>query len=137
MQSQKDGKGNVLNVYLKDCWVVLVDNKSENVVTLYKVDLGCGDDFNNQYVSKLLEKLTASKENLAGTQLEVNIESATYKEMLSEAQSQIREYKSFIKNLEEMCTAYQTILDNNTVKVSQANRAVADVVNTLIGKKEF
>ena len=28
-QSQKDGKGNVLDVYLKDAWVVLVDNKSE------------------------------------------------------------------------------------------------------------
>lgn len=137
MQSQKDGKGNVLNVYLKDCWVVLVDNKSEVVVTLYKVDLGCGDDFNNQYISKLLDKLNDSKEKLAVTQLEVNIESSTYREMLSDAQAQINEYKYFIKNLEEMCSAYQTILDNNTVKISQANRVVADVINTIVGKKEF
>ena len=42
-----------------------------------------------------------------------------------------------IKNLENMCEGYQTIIDNNRVKVSQANMEVVDVLNTLIGKKEF
>lgn len=136
-QSQKDGKGKVLSVYLKDCWVLLVDTASENIVTLYKVDLGCGDDFNKQYILKMLEKLNDSKENLTNVQLEVNKESAMYQELLDEAQSQISEYNTFINNLEEICKAYKTIIDNNVVKVSQANRAVAEVVNILIGKKEF
>ena len=62
-QSQKDGKGKAIDVYLKDSWVVLVDGKSELVVTLYKIDLGCGDDFNSQYINRMLEKLSKSKEN--------------------------------------------------------------------------
>ena len=136
-QSQKDGKGNVLNVFLKDCWIVLVDIKSEVVVTLYKIDLGCGDEFNLQYVSKMMEKLNQNKDNLVSVQLEVEAESITYKELIDDAQSQIFEYKSMIKNLEEMCNGYQTIIDNNRVKVSQANIEVIDVLNTLIGKKEF
>jgi hypothetical protein len=136
-QTQKDSKGNVIDVYLKNCWCVLVDNKTRNVVTLYKIDLGCGDEFNQQYISKMMDKLNESKEYLDLTSREVEAESLMYKEMIAQNQCQINEYKGMIKNLEELCNAYQTIINNNIIKVSQANRGVAEVVNTLIGKKEF
>ena len=42
-----------------------------------------------------------------------------------------------IKNLEEMAAGYQSIIDNNVVKITQANMAVTDTLNTLIGKREF
>lgn len=136
-QSQKDGKGNVLNVYLKDCWIVLVDIKAEVVVTLYKIDLGCGDDFNLQYISKMREKLDEKKKQLEDAQTEVSTISNVYKEMIDENNSQINEFKSMIKNLESLNEAYKSIIDNNTVKVSNANREVAEVINTLCAKKEF
>lgn len=56
-QNRKDGKGNIIDVYLKDTWVILVDSKNLNIITLYKIDLGCGDDFNNEYILKMLAKL--------------------------------------------------------------------------------
>lgn len=136
-QSQKDGKGKVLNVYLKDTWVLLVDTSNDTLVTIFKIDLGCGDEFNMQYINKMLEQINQSKENLAATQLDVTKESAMYKEMQDECKAQINEYKAIIKNLEELCSGYQYIIDNNNVKVSQANREVADIVNKLINKKEF
>ena len=136
-QSQKDGKGKVINVYLKDTWCILVDVVAGIVVTVYKIDLGCGDEFNLQYISKMMEKLNQNKENLVSTQLEVEAEAITYKQLIDDAQAQINQYKSMIKNLEEMCNGYQTIIENNRVKVSQANMEVVDVLNTLIGKKEF
>lgn len=136
-QSQKDGKGNVVSVYLKDTWVILVDTKNENVITLYRVDLGCGDDFNNQYVSKMMDKLNESKDALMTTKIEVETESNMYKDMIADAQVQINQYKGFIKNLEELCNSYQGIINNNIIKVSQANRGVAEIVNTLINKREF
>lgn len=136
-QSQKDGKGNVIDVYLKDCWVVLVDKQSKNVVTLYKIDLGFDEDFNKLYVSKMLEKLNTYKEVLENTKQQVQTESNTYREMITDAETQIKEYRTMIKNLEELCVGYKTIVDNNNVKVAQANKDVAEVVNTLIGKREF
>ena len=136
-QSQKDGKGNVLNVYLKDCWVVLVDNKSEIVVTLFKIDLGLGDEFNKTYVSKMMDKINDSKKELEDVQLEVLKESNMYREMIDSTEAQINEYKAMIKNLEELSNGYSMIISNNNVKISQANRKVADCVNTLINKKEF
>lgn len=136
-QSQKDGKGNVLNVYLKDCWVVLVDIRAEVVVTLYKIDLGLDEEFNKAYISKMMEKLNGCKKVLEDTQLELQIESNTYRELINDTEAQINEYKSMIKNLEELCSGYKTILENNNVKITQANRDVAECVNLLIGKKEF
>lgn len=136
-QSQKDGKGKVVDVYLKDCWIILVDGKSCTVITLYKIDLGLDDDFNKAYISKMMEKLNANKENLESVQKEVQVESNTYRKMIDDAEIQIKEYRGMIKNLEELCAAYKTIIDNNNVKVIQANKDVADVLNTLINKKEF
>lgn len=136
-QSQKDGKGNVIDVYLKDCWVVLVDNRAKNVVTLYKIDLGLDEEFNKAYVSKMLEKLNSYKEVLENTKQQVQAESNMYREMLADAETQIKEYRTMIKNLEELSVGYKTIVDNNNVKVAQANKDVADVMNTMIGKREF
>lgn len=136
-QSQKDGKGNIIDVYLKDCWVVLADNKTKNVITLYKVDLGLDDEFNKAYISKMMEKLNSYKEVLENTKQQIQNESNIYKEMIDDAEIQIKEYRTMIKNLEELCIGYKSIIDNNCVKLSQANKDVTDIVNTLIGKREF
>lgn len=136
-QSNKDGKGNIVDVYLKDCWIVLADSRQKNVITLFKVDLGLDDDFNKAYVSKMMEKLNECKSHLEVVKLHVNAESDMYKEMICEAEAQIKEYRTMIKNLEELCSGYRTIIDNNGVKVAQANKDVVDTLNTLVGKKEF
>ena len=99
-QSQRDSKGNVIDVYLKDCWVVLVDSRTKNVITLYKIDLGLDDEFNKAYVSKMLEKLNICKEGLEIIKQQVQTESNMYREMMAEAETQIKEYRGMIKNLE-------------------------------------
>lgn len=136
-QSQKDGKGKVLDVYIKDTWVILVDTQNGVIVTVYRIDLGLGNDFNTEYVKKYIDKIHEVQAEFSSIQMQVLEESNMYRIMIDESQAQIREYKGFIKNLEELCAAYQSIIDNNTVKVAQANRVIADTVNTLIAKKEF
>lgn len=135
----KDGKNAnaVVDVFLRDCWIVLADSKSKNVITLYKIDLGLDDEFNKIYISKMLVRLNESKAALEETKKQVEAESNTYRELIAEAEFQIKEYKAMIKNLEELCVGYKTIIDNNIVKVSKANRDLAHVLNTMIGKKEF
>lgn len=133
----KNSKGNMIDVYLKDCWVILVDKNSSNVVTLYKIDLGLDDDFNKEYISKMVEKLNKSKAVLEEVKLQVYEETNMYTEMINDAETQIKEYRGMINNLEELCAAYRSIISNNSVKESQANREVAEIVNTLISKKEF
>ena len=136
-QTQKDGKSGMIDVYLKDCWIVLADSRIKNVITLYKIDLGLDDEFNKVYISKMMEKLNANKEVLESVQQQVQSESNTYREMIKDAEAQIKEYRGMIKNLEELCVGYRAVIDNNVVRVTQANKDVVDVLNTLIGRTEF
>lgn len=136
-KSQKSGKGKLVDVYLKDLWIVLVDESANNVVTLYKVDLGLGDEFNKTYTAKMIDRLSEDKANLEDVKLQVQTETDMYKELIEESTAQINEYKAMIKNLEELCSGYQMVIDNNGVKVAQANRKVADTINTFVNKTEF
>lgn len=136
-QSQKDGKGNIVDVFLKDTWVILADSRAKNVITLYRIDLGLDDEFNKIYVSKMMEKLNTCKEVLENTKQQIQVESNTYREMIDDAETQIKEYKTMIKNLDELCVSYKTIINNNNIKIAQANKDVIDTLNKLIGKKEF
>ena len=85
----------------------------------------------------MIDKLNERKEILEEVKLQVYNESNMYTEMIHNAEAQIKEYRSMIKNLEGLCDGYKDIIDNNIVKENQANRDVVDVLNTLIGKKEF
>lgn len=134
---QKGNQSNLVDVYLKDTWIVLVGESSKNVVTLYKIDLGLGDEFNRSYVSKMIDKLNKSKEELEVVRLRVQTESDMYREMIEDFEAQIKEYKGMIKNLEELCSGYKSVIHGNCIQVSQAEREVADVINTLVNKKEF
>ena len=136
-QYHKDNKGSMVDVYLNGCWIILADSRIKNVITLYKIDLGLDDEFNKAYISKMIEKLNANKEVLENTKQQVQEESNTYREMINDAEAQIKEYRSMIKNLEGLCDGYKAVIDNNIVKISQANRDVVDVLNQLVGKKEF
>ena len=136
-QTQKDGRTYNVEVFLNGLWVVITDIKSKNVITLYKIDLGVDEEFNQEYVSRMMDKFNAAKENLEYITLEVEKENDSYKTMIEQNIALINEYKGYIKNLEELNTGYKTIIDNNIVKIKMADREVADVLNKLIGKKEF
>lgn len=135
-QYTRDGRGNMLNVYMSQTWVVLVDMK-DNVITLYSVDLGCGDDLNNEYVSRMLGQINTAKEELEEIKKKNEEEATNYRGMIEENEASIKEYRSYIKNLEALNDSYKSVIDNNIVNTSIAERKVADIVNALIKKKEF
>ena len=138
-QNKKDAKNSnaIVDVYIKDCWVVIANAQTKNVITLYKIDLGLDEDFNKAYVRKMVEKISERKASLDEISQEVEEETNMYRDLIEDAEAQIKNYKVMIKNLEELCIAYKGIIDNNGVKIAQASKNVTDVLNTLIGKKEF
>lgn len=136
-QTQKDNRTYSVEVYLNGLWVIIIDIKTKNVITLYKIDLGVDDEFNQEYVNRMMDKFNAAKENLEVITSKIDKENDSYKTMIEQNIEQINEYKSYIKNLEELNIGYKTIIDNNTVRVRVADKEVADILNKLIGKKEF
>ncbi len=126
-----------VDVYVKDCWVVLADNKTKNVITLYKIDLGVDDDFNKLYINKMLEKLNTAKKAANEIRQQIEEENLGYTEIIEESEMSIKQYRSMINNLEKLIDGYNIVLSNNTARVAEADMAAAEVLNTLIGKKTF
>lgn len=136
-QVQKDGRSYNVEVFLNGLWVVITDVKSKNVITLYKIDLGVDEEFNLEYVNRMMDKFNTAKENLEFVIAEVNHENDSYRTMIEQNTNMINEYKGYIKNLEELNVGYKTILANNSVKIKRAETEMTDILNKLIGKKEF
>lgn len=82
-----------VKVYLSGTWIIILDDKRDRVVTLYKIDLGLGEDFNKQYVEKLLEKLSAANEKLNSYYEESNNTRSEYSKMINDNNLLINEYR--------------------------------------------
>lgn len=126
-----------VDIFLKDTWVVIVDITKQNVITLYSIDLGLGDEFNKQYIEKLLEKLKQAKERHEEALIGINTQIDTYNTIIKENVDQINEYRRIIKSLENQNQGYLEVIDNLRVENTAAERGVRDVIAVMTGKKVF
>lgn len=135
---QKGAKGDsVIEVYIKGLWIILSDQQIKNVITLYKVNLGCGEDLDKLYMDRMLKKLELARSKYENTLEEVNAQNEEYRSIIETGNSQIREYRTNIRKLEEMCEGYNMVINSNYVRVKQAADDMANIANALIGKNTF
>jgi hypothetical protein len=88
-QMKNDKKATAItDVYSKDCWVVFVDNKTKNVITLYKIDLGAGDDFNQMYIDKMIAKLEDAKAAHEAMSKQIEEENLGFLEVIEESEGE-------------------------------------------------
>ena len=126
-----------VDIFLKDTWVIIVDIAKQNVITLYSIDLGLGDDFNKEYINKLLEKLSSAKQRYEEAQIGINTQIETYNTIVKENIDMINDYRSKIKILEKQNQGYLDVIDTLRVENTAAEREVRDVVAVTTGKKVF
>lgn len=137
-QMKNDKKATAItDVYSKDCWVVFVDNKTKNVITLYKIDLGAGDDFNQMYIDKMIAKLEDAKAAHEAMNKQIEEENLGFLEVIEESELSIKQYRSMINNLEKLIEGYKIVVANNNVKTAEAYTSVTNILNTMVGKKTF
>lgn len=123
--------------YLNGTWVVIVDDKKKNVVTLYSIDLGLGQEFNDQYIQKLMEKLTIAKEKHEAVKTRITEEVDVYKNIVAENDAIIAENRKVIKSLERQNDSYKEIINELQTNVAIAEKEVRDIVAIMVGKKVF
>ena len=91
-----------VRVYLCGTWVIILDGVKDKVITLYKIDLGLGEEFNVEYVNRLTDKLNAAKADLDTVVTEAEEKKKEYQEYINENTAMINEYRGYIKNLEKL-----------------------------------
>lgn len=126
----------VSRVYYKDYWVVIVDPKTRNVVTLYKVDLG-DDEVNELFVGKTLAKLGIEKIVAKELTDKTEKQKKEYQSIIDGNNSEIAYYKKLIKSMEEVNESYKTLIKNVNLDVDVQEIKIRNLVETLISGRKF
>lgn len=126
-----------VDIFLNGTWVIIVDIAKSNVITLYSIDLGLGNEFNQEYISKLMQKLNTAKEEYETVSIGIQTQSKTYSSIIKENTEQINEYRRIIKSLEEQNQGYTDVIESLEVNKIIAEKDVRDIIATFIGKKVF
>lgn len=124
-----------LAIYNKDSWFVLVNTDNNTVITMFKKDLGLGDEeFNKQYVEKLIEKFKSVQNKLNEAQEEVEEQNSSLNESVRVNDERIANYRAYIKQLEEANSGYKAIMSSNYIKVKEVEEELNDVLELIITK---
>ncbi len=135
--STKDYNKSVVQVVLNGCWILILDPKKETVVTLFEIDLGLGKEFNEEYIGKLLAKLRDAKARYNEKVAELDQRVKGFNELIDENDEKIREYRAYIKSLEQQNSNMVALITENNNNKSMAEQEVREIIGSFVGKKVF
>lgn len=127
----------VVDVYLKDTWVIIVDSKRNKVVTIYSIDLGLGKEFNDLYIQKLLEQLDMAKVAYKDSADSILASKNQFENMISENEEVIAECRRTAKSLESQNKIYKELIQNLDSDLKIKENGIRDVIARLTGRKVF
>lgn len=121
----------------KDGWVIIVDKDKNKFITLYKVDLDLGSDFNKVYIEKMTENILEKVANLEEQENIVQTHKTDSAKEIEDNNSQIKTLKEQIKWLEEQnnLLSQQRTTEDSALAVQR--RELYTQIEKFIGAKVF
>ena len=128
--------GNV-KIYLKGMWVLIVDPGTQNVITLYNVDLGLGDEMNDAFVEKAKAKIEEARQKVEEEKEKAQTDKQNYMELIDENTATINEYRKLIRQLEAQNAGYTEVVKSLTANAEVAESQYREAVMILTAKNKF
>lgn len=135
--NRRDRSNGAVNVYLSGTWVILTDTSNTRVITLYKVEFNVGEDFNKQFIQRILEKLEEDKKVLNEQKEKIAAEKTAYENIIKDNEDMINEYRGTIKMLEKNNEDYRSVIESMSAGYEAAELAVKRDVESLVVKTTF
>lgn len=130
-------RNNIIRIVVSGSWVIFIDTNRNQVVTLYKVDLGAGEEFNKQYMELMKSQIAILREELEESKKHTDDKNKEYQNMIDELNNSINCKKNQITNMQNLVTSYEDVIKNNKVEIQQAEDNLNSFINKLIGKRQF
>ena len=130
------GTKSTADIFLNGTWAIIVDSKTKVCITLYKIELGVGEEFNKEYISKKKEVLLEAKKKCESAKEEVTKEVEYYNQQIEDNERLITDYKDSIKKLTTLNDNYRSVLRDIKLKESLAEKEINSILESLIGKPE-
>lgn len=129
---------NAAEIYInKNGWVFPLDKKNNKLITVYKVDLKLGEEFNREYTSRMMEAILAIKTEFESMQFDIMMHSEEIKEANEALKEKIALHKSIIKNLEDELKNNNERIIINTKKLGDKENELQMKLEDFICKKIF
>lgn len=126
-----------VNVYLSGTWVLLLDNNNEKVITIYKIDFNVGEDFNKEFVNRILAKVREHQQSLVEKKKELDERKSQYEDIIKQNTAAINEHKNIIKRLEQTNADYQSVISDIYLEYNQEELKLKHDIEDLVLRKEF
>lgn len=129
--------GEPIDVYSNGLWVIFVNNKSKVVITLYKINLGAGENIDKEFVESLTKTIREKTAIWDDSKQRGQEAIETIHEDIDAKTAEVAEYKSRIKMLEEIIEAKKEEIVSINHGIELNERAVRDQVLLMVGKRYF
>ena len=110
-------------------WVFIVGD-NVTLITLYKVDLGLGDDFNKEFVKLSLQKIASQKTDLDELETSTKNQKTELSEKINGLENKIKDLNNLISEYKNEIDAYKSF---SRVLDTKLYRAKCDLRNTIEG----
>ena len=129
---------NSAEIYInKNGWVFPLDKKNNKLITVYKVDLHLGEEFNQEYTSRMMGAISAIKEEYESMQFDIMLETESIKEEIDEINAKINTYNTILKNLQDEVKNRREHIMLNGKKLTDKENELQIKLEEFICKKIF
>lgn len=125
---------NIIKIVLNGTWIVFVAKESNTAITMYKIDLGLGEELNKSYVQAFLDQLKViddsygeTEDNVLESTVDIDIE-------IEKCDEKIEEYKSMMKQFEDRKTGLEETKKSLNVYLNDIDMRRRELIGKLICK---
>lgn len=122
---------------LRNDWLIVINSQDKKIITLYKIDIGAGDEFNKVYINTMLNRLEDAKKKSAEKIDIIKQTESCYRQSIEDNNNKINEYKSLIKSLERQNDSLNELLEEEKNDLIIAEEEVRDIISIMTTGTKF
>ena len=124
----------IVQIVLNDTWLIFIDDESETAITMWKIDLGLGEDLNNAYVRTFLTRLQAIDDSYGETEDDIAESTSDIDTEIEKCNEKIKEYQDMIQQFENRKAGLEETKKSLRVYLNDIDMRRRSLIGKLIGK---
>jgi len=116
-------------------WVIISNDNEKTLVTVYKIDLGVGDDeLNNAFILRSLARIDEIRTEIEQSEAEFAEQKQTYRNKIATNDEKIKELNQLISKLKAENASYSDLIKLGDTQAYQAKIKLRDTIENYMVK---
>ena len=116
-------------------WVLITNDREQTMITIYKIDLGIGDEeMNKSYIAKSLKRIDELQESLLEKSVSIDEQKEKCKKKIEANNALIKEHQTVIDELKEQNSGYNDLIKSLDANAYQEQVNLRDAIENYMVK---